>query len=698
MTPNINLYDYQQQAEGLLRETDRNLLIIAPTGAGKTESGFTGLEIAGKGVLVEPTRALCYEKAGWLRQRFPEARVRVGNKDYSLSLGGWRDSHMRVLTPWKLAVILHNDSNFTASCPLVVLDEVHNLDPETELILTKMKLLFPQVRLVGLSATIHEEDEPKLASWLNAAVVKSDVRPVPLVTRIAHFDSDLDDSGEEITNVAFTEGNKAIGSRQLEGFANTETRVAAVVDQIRNSGDNSPVLVYTPYRERARHIAEHLAERLGYGNTELETSAKSLPNEAGDFTTSLKTTLPKSVGIHHGGMTQQERETVFELALAGKLSVVVCCETLIQGVNLPARHVIIESIYQEPEGGGERQLISASRFWQALGRAGRPQFDTIGYAWVITTSEIEVAEVEEILLKQKASRIESRVYDEYFLTAHVAGLMQLGYTSAKKLVGFLRQTFFGSTLADTQPLVEQMERIIRRLIAEQFAMPVGKMIVLTDRGQRLARLGMHPAEYSTIEALVREQNVEYDTWVRQLIGACGEYVLARHNKQPDEEIIGEVVTFGMTAYSVKTSWACRELVDYVSRLLELSMNFLRFNDADADYVRRFKEEVLDRFNFGQIEVARRLSAVLPSSAVKRVLRNCGPTFGAARLPVEEGEGEQSNELVFDEPALRCIAKSLWSQTDMPPNGTCGKVAGVLGVTEARFRRIAETTLQEVANV
>ena len=690
MTPNITLYDYQQQAESLLRNSDRNMLIIAPTGAGKTESGFTGLEIAGKGVVVEPTRALCFEKADWLRQRFPDATVRVGNKDYSLSIGSFRTSQMRVLTPWKLGVILHNDPNFGHHCPMVVLDEIHNLDPETELIITKLRLLYPKVRIVGLSATIHETDEPKLASWLNAAVVKSEVRPVPLVTRIVHFDSDINDYGDEVTNVAFTEGSKGLEHHQISGFANTETRVAEIVDYIRINGDQSPILVYTPYRERARKIAEHLAERLGYGDGELETSAQSLPSEAGDFTTTLKATLPKGIGLHHGGCSQQERELVFELALAGKLRIVVCCETLIQGVNLPARHVIIESIYQEPEGGGERQLISASRFWQALGRAGRPQFDTIGYGWVVATSEIEVAEIEESLLKQKASKIESRLYNEYFLTSHVAGLMQLGYTSAQKLVGFLRKTYFGSTLTETQPLVEQFERIIRRLIAEQFAMPVGKMIVLTDRGQRLARLGMHPDEYKAIEELCRSENVEYETWVRRLTKVCASYVL-RDKAQMDQEIINQVVTYGMTAYTVKVPWAVRELVDYVSRLLELTFSFLRFNDASDDFQRRFKADVADRFLFGQVELAAKLASVLPRSAVKRIIRNCGPTFGAAKP--EGGE-----DVMFDDASLRCIAKSLWSQTGFPPNGTCGKVAGVLGVTEARFRRIAELALQEVNHV
>lgn len=693
MTPNIVLYDYQEQAARLLRETDRNILVVAPTGAGKTESGFTGLEIAGKGVYVAPTRALCYEKAGWLRKRFPEAKVRIGNKDYSLSIGSFRDSHIRVLTSWKLGVVLHNDPNFGANCPLVVLDEVHNLDPETELIVTKLKVLFPKVRLVGLSATIHEEDEPKLASWMGAAVVKSEERPVPLVTRVVHFDPDLSEEGEEVTNVSFQEGGREFASRQLSGFAGPEERVAAIVEHIRESGDSSPVLVYSPYRQRAAKIAELLAQNSGASSDELAETAAALPTEAGDYTQTLKAVLPKGIGLHHGSCTQQEREVVFELALAGKLSVVVCCETLVQGINLPARHVIVESVYQEPAGGSERQLMNVSRFWQVAGRAGRPQFDSIGYCWVAVGSEIEKVEVEEILLKQKASRIESRLYNEYFLTSHVAGLIQLGYNSPKKLIGFLRQTFFGSTLAETQPLVEQFERIVRRLIDEQFAITVGKMVVLTDRGQRLARLGMHPDEYKVVEELCRSKTAEYETWVRKLAEVSGEYVL-RGKAQLTDEVIEDVVSFGMTAYSVKVSWACREMVDYISRLLELTFAFMKFNNADEDFQRDFREGVANRFLFGQVEIARRLAEVLPRSAVKRVLRNCGPTFGAAKPPEDNGEGENSERLVFDDAALRCIAKSLWSQTGLPQNGTAGKVAGVLGVTEARLRRIVDSALAE----
>ena len=119
-------------------------------------------------------------------------------------------------------------------------------------------------------------------------------------------------------------------------------------------------------------------------------------------------------------------------------------------------------------------------------------------------------------------------------------------------------------------------------------------------------------------------------------------------------------------------------------------------------VTRLKSHLGKATKSEQVEIARKLSRVLPSSAVKRVLRNCGLTLGAVKM-VEEGEdGDEAQHFSqsaggpeFDDAALRCIATSLWSQSGMPSNGTCGKVAGVLGVTEARFRHIAEESLKEV---
>lgn len=686
------MYPYQVQAANVLQTSDMNLLIIAQTGAGKSEVGFLGLEHDGWGIYVAPTRALCLEKAQWLRERFPDVKVVVGNKDYSLTLKGFHGSHIRVLTPWKLGVILHNDSNFAKYCKVVIVDEVHNLDPTVELIVTKLRQLHPKIRIVGLSATIHEDDVPKLASWLDAVVIESAERPVPLIPRVVHFDVDLDDRGEELTKVSCIENGREYTVYVDQGAKTDAQRILSVVGHIRSTGDSAPILVYTPYRERARKIAEELTRDYSdHWEEGLQQIADSLPAEAGDFTDTLKTALPVGVGLHHGGCTTQEAELVYRLALDGKLHIVVTCQTLAQGINIPARHVVIESVYVEPEGSGERRLMDVSRFWQIAGRAGRPQFDTIGYVWVIATSEIELVEVEEVLLKQKASRIESRIYDEYFLTSHVAGLIQLGRSTARQLIEFLQATYFGRTLQDQQPLVEQIERIIARLVDEGFVQVYGKFLVLTDRGQRLARLGMNPSEYAAIEHLVGADNAEYEDWVRSLCEVCGEHAL-RGKRKPTEEEVDAVVAYGMTAYMLRTPWATRELADYLSRILELSLSFMKFNKVDDDFQRRWRRDIADRFLFGQIEFARKLARVLPRPAVRRVIRNFGPSLN--RTDPATGE-----TLPLDDTQLAMLAKVIWNQVDPKP-GEVARVAGIIGITETRFRRIvAEATAKnEVVNV
>jgi helicase len=687
----MNPYLYQEQARNLLEETEENLLVIAPTGMGKTEVGLMALEQYGCGVYVAPTRALCYEKAAELRKRFPGKRVVIGNKDHSLDVAGFRAAPFRVVTPWKLGVILQNNPRFLADCPVVVVDEIHTLAPEMELLLTQVMQTHPGVRFVALSATIHQDDEGKLATWLsNAVVVKEKDRLVPLITRLVHFDADISDGGDEITRVLVIEGRSVKSAEIIADSIDALGRVKETVRLIRASGDNSPILIYTPYRERARQLAELLSGEADRSDESLVKAAASLAAEAGDFTDTLKACLPKGIGVHHGGCTAQEREMVYELAVAGKLKIIVTCQTLAQGINMPARHVVVESVYDNPRGGGDRRLMDVSLFWQVAGRAGRPQYDSIGYLWVPVASELERVEVEEVLFKNRASKIISRVYDEYFLASQIAGLIRLGYTTSNKLAAFMRATFFGTVLQDVGPLIEQFERLIVDLVRRGFAMAFGQRLILTDRGLRLARLGFHPSEYEAVESLIERRSLDYEEWVRALLETSGEQAIGQ---APSEEEIVDVVTFGMTAHTVRTSHHVRELVDYLSRLLELTGSLLRFNNVDDVYQAKFREEVADRFQFGELELARKLAGVVGRVAVRRILRN----FGKLERMETDGDGTECRvPMVLDDSQLRAMAKALWRQTGLPPNGKIGKVAGVLGVTEARFRRLTEEAVEAEA--
>jgi replicative superfamily II helicase len=581
------------------------------------------LALAGKGCYVAPTRALCYEKFQELRQRFPGKAIVLGNKDYSLGEREFARSDFRVLTPFRLNHLLSSVRNFSRLSPVVVVDEIHNLDPNVEIILTKLMLL-TDARIVGLSATIHEDDEPKLANWLNALVVKGEERPVPLVERVVRFDPDLDEAGQEITNVAVLESGEVVDSWVIGGEVSIRRcdHLREICSRIREGGDTAPILIWTPYRMRADSIARAMADMLRDAGKEpdpaLQAVADSLPS--GEHTPALKAALPYGVGIHHGGLTQRERELVYELARNGKLEIITTCMTLAQGVNLPARHVVFDTVYEYDDSNLKR-LIGVSTFRQIQGRAGRPQFDTIGYCWIPVFTEIELVEVEEVLLKHKASRLVSRIYNEFFLTSQVPGLVLLGFDTPEKLARFIRATLWGQTLQDIQPLVDQFGRIVSYMLDRRVAEVREGRLVLTRKGRVMARLGLHPAEYEAIERLASAGCLDYEEWVRTL-------ARVRIENDPSsgfqEKDIDPILDYGLAIYAApRSTYKVRELADYVQRLLDLSEALLAMLSYDRDYRESWRRSVSAKFTYGKLVLIEHLDHALGRDQIKRLVRNLG---------------------------------------------------------------------------
>lgn len=71
------------------------------------------------------------------------------------------------------------------------------------------------------------------------------------------------------------------------------------------------------------------------------------------------------VAYHHAGLTHQERAVVEQGFSSGVLLVLTATSTLAAGVNLPARRVILRSLWQ---GVGD---VSRAQYLQMVGRAGR---------------------------------------------------------------------------------------------------------------------------------------------------------------------------------------------------------------------------------------------------------------------------------------------------------------------------------------
>ncbi|EJW01922.1 hypothetical protein EDEG_03611 [Edhazardia aedis USNM 41457] len=107
--------------------------------------------------------------------------------------------------------------------------------------------------------------------------------------------------------------------------------------------------------------------------------------ETSSFAKYLLSKFPtKSFGIHHAGLPRAERLKSEESFKDGKINALVTTSTLAWGVNLPARCVIIKNTEFYSNETGCFTDMSILDVLQIFGRAGRPQFDSIGEAVLIT--------------------------------------------------------------------------------------------------------------------------------------------------------------------------------------------------------------------------------------------------------------------------------------------------------------------------
>jgi pre-mRNA-splicing helicase BRR2 len=97
--------------------------------------------------------------------------------------------------------------------------------------------------------------------------------------------------------------------------------------------------------------------------------------------------LPNGIGIHHAGLSREDRDLVEQLFADRHFNVLVSTATLAWGVNLPAHTVIIKGtqVYSPEEGRWVE--LSLQDVMQMLGRAGRPRFDTEGEGIILTGYE-----------------------------------------------------------------------------------------------------------------------------------------------------------------------------------------------------------------------------------------------------------------------------------------------------------------------
>lgn len=130
-------------------------------------------------------------------------------------------------------------------------------------------------------------------------------------------------------------------------------------------GQTSATIVYADNPDQAEQVAKLIAEPRAVGDIEHLQVMSEFVKDAVHPDYVLADLLPKRVGFHYGRMPSLVRRSIEEAFSRGDLDVLVTTSTLLQGVNFPAKNLVMCA----PRKGDD--WLDGSDFWNLAGRAGR---------------------------------------------------------------------------------------------------------------------------------------------------------------------------------------------------------------------------------------------------------------------------------------------------------------------------------------
>ncbi len=342
---------HPHQLEVLNRADSSAIMLIAPTGGGKTLAGFLpSLVDLGESpapglhtLYISPLKALAADMRRNLGTPINDMGLAIRVEDRSGDTSQTRKKaqradppHILLTTPESLALLLSYEDapRIFASLKRVVVDELHALaeskrGDQLMLGLTRLMALAPDLKLIGLSATV--EDPPALAHYLHheTEILIADPGPDP---KIAMLTTD--------TPPPWSGG----GGR----YAIPEVLAAVKA--------HKTTLIFHNTRAQAEIFFHHL----WLANEEL---------------------LP--IGIHHGSLSREARGKVEQAMVGGELKAVVCTGSLDLGLDWGDVDLVIQV-------GAPKNV---KRLVQRIGRANH-QYNAPSKALLLPANRWEIIECQ----------------------------------------------------------------------------------------------------------------------------------------------------------------------------------------------------------------------------------------------------------------------------------------------------------------
>ncbi|KAF9075685.1 Sec63 Brl domain-containing protein [Rhodocollybia butyracea] len=382
--------------DGILSSTE-NMVVSAPTGSGKTVlfelaiikmlSDVQHTSQAVKCIYVAPTKALCSERYRDWASKFDPLGIKcceLTGDTVHFGKSAWGDAKSATIiitTGEKWDSLTRNwddHSQILSQIQLFLVDEVHILNETRgstlEVVVSRMKLRGSSVRFLFVSATVPNIQD--IANWIgqdaqsgSAGVYQfgEEYRPCKLVRHVVGFPRP---KGQ----------NEFLFSKNLD---------YKLFPTLQTYSVGKPILVFVSSRKGVFSTAEQLVKDYNDAVAKKQKLPWTRPGRVDRIFNDkrLSEFVALGVGVHHAGLTTDDRRTMEELFLSKVLRIIIATTTLAVGVNLPAHTVVMKGVHTFQNNASVE--YSDLDVMQMLGRAGRPQFDKDGIAIIMCESELE---------------------------------------------------------------------------------------------------------------------------------------------------------------------------------------------------------------------------------------------------------------------------------------------------------------------
>jgi hypothetical protein len=382
---------------------DRDLLVILPTGSGKTIVGelraALTLTALGHAIWIAPTRALVRQIRKELRRAFEPLDVSVEElpttEDFiPLDIEASRKlRHVAITTPEKLLALIRSNPQAVGRVGLIIVDEAQILLKErrgatVEFVLQQMRQLVPTCRYVLMTGFRDVESvlrgllERLRGSTNEISTLVSDIRPTRRIYGIV-----TNDVTPNSIALIYPPGVQQETGTTTEPFEVVPRRVrlssqAGALEIARRflgavtPADIRSVLFVNQNRSTETQAAE-LANANRAAPARLPTNDTARLRVELGRRSIIESTAVKAVAPHHAGLTALEQHLVEKWVHEELVRTVVATPTLAEGVNLPFDLSVVSFTQRFSTESGS-QPVPVTEIQNMLGRAGRAGYVSDG--------------------------------------------------------------------------------------------------------------------------------------------------------------------------------------------------------------------------------------------------------------------------------------------------------------------------------